>query len=215
MRYIWESKWFFVPVAFFLGISAVLLAQVPYSQEILFFNAYRHEPLNTLFLWATHLGEFWAFLFFGIACLFWKPRYSMLIALLGLILIPLVFFLKDKAGVDRPATYFEKRSEFSQLVLIPDNVLNKGQTSFPSGHTMSAFALYSLLALMAGKKHEQWGLLFAILAILTGISRIFLIQHFLTDVVGGALAGLLISAFLWWLARRYHWLSPRAKNKQP
>ena len=178
MRFIWEYNWFFIPVAMFFGFCGVLAIMVPYSQELLFFNDLRHEPFNTLFQFLTQCGEFGAFILFGVAAFFWKPRYAILIAVVGLLAMPVGYFVKDIIGVDRPITYFEKNIGVEQLVLVPNVSLNRGQTSFPSGHTMAAFALYGLLALMAGHRHERWGLGFATMAILVGISRIFLVQHF-------------------------------------
>ncbi len=203
MKHIWENEWCFVPIAMFCGFSGMLALLVPYSDEILFFNDLRIEPFNALFRFFTHCGEIWAFLVFGIAALFWKPRYGLMIALLGLLCLPVGYVLKDFIAVDRPLTFFEKKEAVGQVVLVPDIQLNRGQTSFPSGHTMAGFALYSLLTLMAGRKHQRWGIFFAFMAIFVGISRIFLVQHFLADVLGGALIGLTLTGLLWQAASRY------------
>lgn len=203
MKHLWENNWFFVPVAMFFGFCGMVAFLVPYSYEILFFNDLRHEPLNSIFQFITLFGEDWAYFVCGLAALFWRPRYAFLIGFTGLLAIPLNYALKDAVGIDRPITYFEKLEAAQQLVLVPELLLNRGQTSFPSGHTMAAFALYSLLALMIGRKHERWGLAFAMLAILVGISRIFLVQHFLIDVLAGAVLGLLLSTLVWLAAARF------------
>lgn len=203
MKHIWENDWFFVPVAMFFGFCGVLAMLVPYSQEILFFNEMRHEPFNSLFSFFTLCGEIWAFVLTGLAALFWRPRYALMIAILGMLCLPVGYMLKDFIGVDRPVTYFEKKEALAQVVFVPDTHLNRGQTSFPSGHTMAAFALYSLLTLMAGRQFQRWGVFFAFMAILVGISRIFLVQHFLADVIGGALIGLTLTGLLWQAASRY------------
>jgi membrane-associated phospholipid phosphatase len=62
---------------------------------------------------------------------------------------------------------------------------------------MSAFSLCSLLTLMAGHRRARWGLPLAMLAMLVGVSRIFLVQHFLSDVLAGAFLGLLLSGAVW------------------
>ena len=203
MKNIWEYDWFFVPVAMFFGFCGVLAMIVPYSQELLFFNKLRFEPFNSIFHFFTHCGEFWAYLVFGIAVYFLNPRNTIILAIVGLLAIPVGYFVKDVIGVDRPVTYLEKRAALAQVVLVPDTDMNRGQTSFPSGHTMAAFALYSLLTLMVGQKKERLGLVFALMAILVGISRIFLVQHFLVDVLAGAFLGLVLSGLMWWLAERY------------
>ncbi|MBS1563115.1 MAG: phosphatase PAP2 family protein, partial [Bacteroidetes bacterium] len=70
--------------------------------------------------------------------------------------------------------------------------------SFPSGHTTSAFALATILALHATKK--GWGVFFLLLAVGVAYSRIYLGQHFLPDVTMGAIlgtvSGLLVYAFV-------------------
>jgi membrane-associated phospholipid phosphatase len=203
MKNIWEYDWFFVPVAMFFGFCGVLAMIVPYSRELLFFNELRFEPFNSIFHFFTLCGEFWAYLVFGVAVYLIKPRFTIILAIVGLLAIPVGYIVKDVIGVDRPITYLEKRAALAQVVLVPDTDLNRGQTSFPSGHTMAAFALYSLLSLMVGQKYERFGLAFALIAILVGVSRIFLVQHFLIDVLAGAFLGLVLSGVIWWLAERF------------
>lgn len=62
-------------------------------------------------------------------------------------------------------------------------------TSFPSVHTMAAFAV----AILVGRRHRRWFWPLLILATLMGYSRIYLGDHFPLDVVGGASAGTLLA----------------------
>jgi membrane-associated phospholipid phosphatase len=176
-----------------------------YGHEIIALNSIRTEPLNTFFRGATRLGEYYAFVGLTLIALFFRFRYALLLAAAGLITLPLVGYLKDMVGSERPGWYFELTGQLDQVVFVPDTYMNTGYTSFPSGHTMAAFALYSLIALMTGRKIPILGVLCAWTAILVGISRIFLVQHFMLDVLGGMAFGLLLSDFLWQFDRRFLW----------
>lgn len=197
MKRVWVNPWFVLPVLAFFLTALTLAVLIPYGDEILYFNSWRTGWLNPFFRRATHLGEAPVFFVAGLALLFWRFRFTLLVAVTGLITLPLVYTLKDQVGHDRPLTYFEKSGLSSALVVVPGEELNSGQTSFPSGHTMAAFGLYSLLALMLPNRARRWGLLLATTAIIVGISRIFLAQHFLPDVLAGAVLGMALSWAVW------------------
>jgi len=63
--------------------------------------------------------------------------------------------------------------------------------SFPSGHTITAFAFF--LALTFFTKNHAWQVLYFVLAVLVGFSRIYLQQHFAIDVLVGSLVGVLVT----------------------
>lgn len=62
---------------------------------------------------------------------------------------------------------------------------NNDSYSFPSGHATIAFALAGILA----AKEPKWKWWFYVLAILIALSRIYLGQHFPSDVIAGAILG--------------------------
>lgn len=59
----------------------------------------------------------------------------------------------------------------------------------PSAHTATAFA-FCMLCSYIFRKNKMNSIYFALLAILVGISRVYLSQHFLVDVVGGSVLGI-------------------------
>jgi membrane-associated phospholipid phosphatase len=73
--------------------------------------------------------------------------------------------------------------------------------SFPSGHTATAFATATVLILLSENKRIQIPVLFA--ALLVGYSRIYLGQHFLLDVLTGALIGIISGMASVYVLQRY------------
>ncbi len=196
-RSIWDIPWFTIPVllAFLGGLLFMFL--VPYRAEILMLNAWRMEPLNAFFWFWTKMGETYPYLVALFLCLFWRFRYALLIGMAGILVLPYAYFLKDWIGVMRPLNWLGEQGLRDKLVVVPYVELASGNTSFPSGHTIAAFTLYTLLALMVPKSRAFWGLFFAIMAVLVGISRVFLAQHFVADVLGGVVFGLLLASVVW------------------
>ena len=92
--------------------------------------------------------------------------------------------IKSLVNSPRPKDYFALVSE--QIHIINDITLSGG-ASFPSGHSTTAFALATSLALFSKNKQHAW--LWLIPAILVGYSRVYLSQHFPKDVFAGALLG--------------------------
>ena len=202
MKSAWHNPWFTIPVLLLFNIGLFINYHVPYGDEILYFNVWRVEPLNSLFRFATLLGEVWAYGFFTLWLLFvGRYRYIILILVAGLLVLPLQYYVKDAIGTDRPLTYFEKIERMQEVTRVAGVELNSGKTSFPSGHTIGAFALYSVLAMIFAEKKPRYGAIFALLGAFTALSRIFLVQHFLADVLFGAILGILVGEIVAWLSR--------------
>lgn len=202
---VWDAPWFLIPALLFLALALALAYFVPYGDEILALNPLRREPLNSIFRFATYLGEVYSYCAAGIVLIALRRyRFAALIAAIGLLMMPLSYYLKDVIGTMRPLTWFTDGGRWLEVVTVPGVRLASGYTSFPSGHTMSAFALFGALALMLHERHRRWGMAFALIAISVGISRVFLVQHYLADVLAGATLGLLVGTLVWQIARTFH-----------
>ena len=100
---------------------------------------------------------------------------------LGAILVNV--FLKNI--VARPRPYADVEGFFYPLwVMMGQHV--ESDLSFPSGHTNAAFATMVPVFLL-GDKRKSW--LALIFAVLMGVSRIYRVVHYPTDVVGGLITG--------------------------
>ena len=74
--------------------------------------------------------------------------------------------------------------------------------SFPSGHATTAFALAAVIGFVS----ERWFYPTLALAAVIGVSRVALGVHYPSDVVGGALLGLLGAYLVRWIFARRGWM---------
>lgn len=70
--------------------------------------------------------------------------------------------------------------------------------SFPSGHAGSSFTAATVL----WKANRKWGIAAVTLASLIAFSRVFLLKHYPTDVIAGALLGFLIATLVCYLYQK-------------
>jgi membrane-associated phospholipid phosphatase len=89
-------------------------------------------------------------------------------------------------GWPRPLQFFEERQTAIRLV---DGVKVHHWNSFPSGHTITAFSLLLLLPILFPQISRLQLLTAWLLAILCGLSRVVLAQHWPMDVAGGIVLG--------------------------
>lgn len=177
---------------------------------ILFFSNNRTNFLNEAFVLLTKMGEAPMYFLIGILALAVRVRYALLVGVTGLTVLGTSFSLKMLFAVDRPMAYITKQNLLHEFSFIDGVHLHTGATSFPSGHTMSAFAIYGLLVYFFPNK-KRYALLFFCLSLLVGLSRMYLVQHFWPDVYVGGIIGAFLALLIFNLqsrieAQKYNWL---------
>jgi len=200
---------FFIGFLLFLIVGLVLLLTTEKGSIILYFNDQRSTEGDLFFLYTTRLGEALPYLLAFVYFLFVRFRYALVIILVGLSASITSLITKTFFDHNRPSLYFKELGVFEQLNLI-DGIQLWEKNSFPSGHTMSAFAVYGMLAFLFGWK-KSLGIVFLLLAILVGVSRMYLVQHFLQDVYLGAVLGVLIAMSIYTYQSKFpynpnHWI---------
>ena len=196
------NKAWFIGMLLFTIIGAYLLTQIETGDSIFYFSDNRTPNKDLFFVWFTKVGELATYLLLVLYFLFIRFRYSLIIGLTGVITMLISFSSKAFFAHDRPILYFEKLGNLDTVNLIEGVYEVTGQTSFPSGHTMSGFALFGILAFLLGRKNLIGTICF-VTALLIGISRIYLVQHFLKDIYLGAIMGSAIALFIYWFQSRY------------
>ncbi|MFT4755216.1 MAG: membrane-associated phospholipid phosphatase [Salibacteraceae bacterium] len=198
MKKTWQSHWiYFTIYMVFAVISCYYLLQFSKQEIHLFLNSF-HRPFNDLFFKSiTYIGDGITIVIIVLFSLFWSKRYALQIGLSGIVsgLIAQVLKKVVFGPTPRPSKYF---NDLEIPLHYVKGVELHTVFSFPSGHATAVFALTTSILLNLHKKQGDLSLI--ILAILTAYSRIYLSQHFLSDVLFGSFIGitvaLLVNKFL-------------------
>lgn len=188
------NRLFFSFFAFFFLVGLVFLLAEGKAATFVALNPFHRSSLDSFFVGLTFLGD-GRFSLLLIALFLVMRRWSEAGQLLTSFLLSalLAQILKNIFSMPRPKQFFAP----GQYAFFIDGVTHTGFASFPSGHSTSVFALATILALLEKNKRANVAYLFGAVAV--GYSRIYLGQHFLNDVVTGAVIGTLTAVLVYWL----------------
>ena len=127
----------------------------------------------------------------GIMAIFKKHRYAAVLMLIAMVLVFLVgeLTMKNVFCRVRPCNI---DPSVSLAVKAPTSF------SFPSGHTGSSFAAATALFLC----NKKLGIPALVLAFIIGLSRIYLFVHYPTDVLVGAIMGIISAVVVYYISKK-------------
>ena len=205
-----DNIYFIIPFLLFVIISTLLLLIYPKFEIHIAINKLNNSFFDSFFKYITYLGEGIFLIFIVILFLFIKFKNSLILTISGLNVLAIVMVLKKILFKYqyRPFTYYryiykiDNKGEYNMHFV--DGVSLHDFQSFPSGHTSTAFTVFFALALFSKNKILKF--VFFVLALLVGYSRMYLSQHFLADVLGGAVIGTIT------VALTYYFISKNEKG---
>lgn len=163
-------------------LAGIILTFISFFIDNIFTNfiaSMRLNILNGFFSAITYLGNFEIFVMIAVIItvfflIYKKPIICFWCSIIGSFLLGI--FIKYIIARARP---YE--------VLNINNLVPATLSSFPSGHTIAVFCVLPFLS----KAFPKPKIIFWVIAILIGFSRIYLGVHYLSDVIAGAFIGYL------------------------
>lgn len=131
-----------------------------------------------------------------LSIIFWmkKETRPITLILISAVLLSGGLTLLIKEIVDRPRPYIELGLTAADMLILTDPTV-----SFPSGHATTAFATASVVSYY----FRKWAVPALFLACVAGLSRMYLLVHYPSDVFTGAVIGILSAAFVICIYDRY------------
>lgn len=174
------------------GIALLIEGRETLFLEI---NHLRSSVADPVFAYGTKLGEGFGAILIFLALVLVAGRHAVLSVLVFAGTGLLTIFSKQVLWPNkaRPYAFFEK-----DLVQTVEGAEFFKNNSFPSGHTITAFAMFGLVALLYGRKPWVSAACF-IAAIVVAWSRMYLGQHFYEDVWVGSMIGFWGMMVIVWL----------------
>lgn len=190
LKAISEKRIYFALAALFFIMMLILVILYPGGRSFFIVNGVHHPAADSFFKYFTHAGDGVTAGVIG-ALLLIAYRYAAGIAFLSGFAVTglLNSALKTWVFIDapRPTLFFWK----NPLIHLTDGVEVNIEHSFPSGHTNTAFFIFTFLALLTWRKNLSMQLICVICACLVAYSRVYLAQHFVGDILGGMCIGVI------------------------
>ena len=175
----------------FILVFAFFLLIYGKKDSFILINGFYNPQLDYFFQYVTYLGDGLIYIPMVVYCLFWNRKYLVPVIAGIIICTILTHVLKRVVFPEelRPVSLEVEKVIIHKVEGVP---LHR-QHSFPSGHTSTAFTV--ALLLVSVMRRKIWAYILPMVAFLVGYSRVYLAQHFVTDVTVGMLIGI-TSAYL-------------------
>jgi len=199
-----RSRSFVLLTILFLILSALVYFGVTESFDqsiILFFSENVGNPtLDTIMQYVTESGEVLWMLAFGILLLVVPKTRRIGITLMILIVISTLLTGYIKCGVDRDRPDFEYDGAPFPVEISRDTFAlfceGGANASYPSGHAARSMIFGIILGYAISERFPRGAYLLFLYPVMISLSRIYVLQHYPMDVIGGAVVGIMLAGVM-------------------
>ena len=197
------NNWlFFLAALVLVLVNLGLVLTSNQGEALVAINRLRSPGWDLFFKVGTHFAEPVAYLAILVLVSAFSFRKAIYLVVAGTLAGVVAGICKAIFAQARPMRWFyDNQNEiWHSLARFEDKWQSWDEvSSFPSGHTASAFALYGFLAFNARRWKTGVTLFCLSIAIMVSFSRMYLLYHFLRDVTAGAFIGLLVAMLTYYL----------------
>ncbi|MDB5124126.1 MAG: bcrC [Mucilaginibacter sp.] len=193
-----QIRVFFILYIILLAICLVI--KLVFTKDEIYFavNTRHTDLLDNIEPYITDLGNGWAIVILAAFFTLYNYRIAFLTATTFVITSLAVQLAKFIFDAPRPKLYF--KDQVSKLHFVK-GIEILSHNSFPSGHTLTAFATGVLFTYLL--KNKNWAILLLFYGVMVGFSRMYLSEHFFEDVIAGSVLGVSVAIlWIWWIDSR-------------
>lgn len=201
---LFSNRWYFFPLIAFYIFAYYRIGVYSKVENHLFFNQLvGNKGVDVFFKYLTYLGDGLFVIFVILIWMFKNIRQAVLLCVSYMMAGSLVSVLKNYVfDVPRPSFVFHYYYKHIHVKYV-EGVEVLAINSFPSGHSTTAFVLFTFLALNSTSHFVKF--LMAFSALLVAFSRVYLSQHWINDITAGSLLGLVITLLIYILSEYLNW----------
>jgi len=199
-----RSRSFVLLVILFLIVLGLVHFEISegFDQSVISFVAENvgNPVLDIIMQSITESGDTFYMLGFGVIILLVKKTRRIGITLMILIVISTLLTGYIKCGVDRDRPSFDYEGVPFPVEISRDTFAlfceGGSDASFPSGHAARTIIFGIVLAYVLSEKFPRGCYLLFAYPVLVSLSRIYVLQHFPMDVIGGTILGIMLTGVL-------------------
>ncbi len=199
-----RSRSFVLLTVLFLILTAFVYYGVTesFDQSIIsFFSQNVGNPtLDIIMQYVTESGDVFNMMAFGILMLIIPKTRRIGITLMILIVLSTLLTGYIKCGIDRDRPNFEYEGVPFPIEISRDTyaLFCEGGygASYPSGHAARAMIIGIILGYALSERFPRGAYLLFLYPVMISISRIYVLQHYPMDVIGGAVIGIMLAGVM-------------------